>query len=287
MGQLTTSQQIRALAVVYGVRKATVDPARLRSRLERLYRDLFASSARIAIADAIADLRGMDSPTSAESVSVVMDNLERKLGVANLGSTLVDQATIVVRDLYASGARAVRSGYKLTVIDRRSIDIIANHETIWIKHHNMADLLPKFRSATIEVMEQGYSRARLGEALAESLGGIVDADEHYWRGLANHTASKAQEIGRITGFEAAGIVRVRVANPSPVSDICKEMVGRTIEVSHLVRQRDRILSADNREDLQAAMILPKAAPPEESMPTGFGIPPYHYNCKTTLLAEVL
>ena len=283
---LPTATAARLDAALQELRKGRVDIEVLRARLEQMYRQSFRSAARAGIADAITAIRTMSGAVDAAELDVVMSSLERRLSVKNLGTTLAGKSTAVVRDVYHSAARGIKSSYKLYVVDHRAIETLARQDLVWIGHHNMTELMPKLRQATEDVLRTGYSRSKLAERLAEDLGGIVDADARYWSDLADHTVSKSREVGRVTGFEAAGIMQVTVYNPSPVSQICKDMNGRTIDVSHLSRQKKQILAATSREEMMESMSWLKSAPAEGSMPSGFGIPPYHYKCKSILKAVV-
>ncbi|MCB1154190.1 hypothetical protein KDL45_11110, partial [bacterium] len=181
------------------------------------------------------------------------------------------------------------ASYQLVVRDERAIRIIADHDLIWIKDHVDDDLMPKFREITTNVMREGYSRRNLAEALADGLGEAVDADAEYWSDLADHTATKAREIGRISGFEEAGIEKARVVAiiDGRTSAMCQTMNGRVIELTHLARQRDNILAATSADELKSAMAWPNTyTGPTSALPQNVGIPPYHYRCRSTLQAIV-
>ncbi|MCL4233319.1 MAG: hypothetical protein KJ042_02255 [Deltaproteobacteria bacterium] len=59
-----------------------------------------------------------------------------------------------------------------------------------------------------------------------------------------------------------------------------------ISVSHLTQQRDRILGAKTREQLKDAAAWPQPLNPTTPLPANVGVPPYHYRCRTTLMAVV-
>lgn len=284
---MSTSTQARLLAAIAGVRKATVDPEKLRALLRQLYRRRFMQEGRAAIAAAIGAIKGMSGPVDAEEAAVVMQTLETRLGVDNLGTTLVGRAETVVRDVFEIAARDVKSGYKLTVTDHRAINTIARHDLTWIKDHTEADLMPKFKRATTEVMQEGYSRDKLARRLADDLGGIVDADAEYWSDLADHTVSKARAIGRVQGFVDAGILyaRIQAVLDKNTSQICRDLNGRVIEVAHLKRQADNLLAAKTKDELKAAATWQKRYTGKtEDLPPNLGLNPFHYRCRTEVFA---
>ena len=146
--------------------------------------------------------------------------------------------------------------------------------------------MPAFRQATTAVMETGYSRAKLAERLADDLGGIVDADAKYWSDLADHTVTKAREVGRVSGYEEAGITHVRIYNPAPVSQICRDLLGRIVEVKVLREQADAILAAKTVDQIKAAQPWIGRYTGSTSEMGKFGLPPFHYKCKSTTEAIV-
>lgn len=70
------------------------------------------------------------------------------------------------------------------------------------------------------------------------------------------------------------------------SAVCRSLNGRVISVSHLTQQRDRILGAKTREQLKDAAAWPQPLNPTTPLPANVGVPPYHYRCRTTLMAVV-
>ncbi len=196
-----------------------------------------------------------------------------------------------MRDVFTLTAREAtgKARYNLRLTDNRAIRIMREHDIVWMRGHYQDKLHGQFKSAVDEVMRTGYSRGKLATELAGRLGGIVEGDASYFSDLADHTVTKAREIGRIAGFEEAGIteVRVRAVLDDRTSPVCRALNGRIIEIRHLTAQRDEILAAKTIDQLKSAAAW--SAPylgPSDALPKGVGIPPYHYRCRTTLMAVV-
>jgi len=90
----------------------------------------------------------------------------------------------------------------------------------------------------------------------------------------------------VAGYERAGITRVKVKAilDKRTSAICRALNGRIIEVAELSRQKEAILSAQSKEELKQAQPWLKASQVAGDLPSGYGLPPYHYRCRTTTVA---
>lgn len=283
--KLSTAASARCLALIWDVRKAKVDPEKLRAQLQSRYKKTFKAEARNAIAEAIQAVKGIKGPVEADEIALIMETLESKIGVKSLGTTLTSKSSTIVRDVFQLAAGEVKASYKLTVTDHRAIKVITDQDLLWIGKHVDNDLMPQFKEAVADVMQTGLSRRKLADRLAQDLGGIVDADAKYWSDLADHTITKSREIGRISGFEEAGIeqARVRAILDGKTSKICRQLNGRIIPVSKLSAQRDSILEAKTTDELEERqMWISEFKGQTDDLPSGVGIPPFHYKCRTKL-----
>jgi hypothetical protein len=67
--------------------------------------------------------------------------------------------------------------------------------------------------------------------------------------------------------------------------ICRSLHGRLIPMAHLKAQLDKIVSANSVAATIAARDMTQTAPIYGNLPANIGIPPYHFNCRTSLLAD--
>jgi len=285
MDKLPTGKSAWLLSMLWRFEKAKVDVERLRAKLQQSYRQTFRAEARQAIAEAINALQEMSGVVDESDVSLVLESLEARLGADALGTTLTARSTAIVRDVFSLAAGQVKAGYKLTVTDQRAIKIISDQNLFWIRDHFDDDLLVQFRETTTEVMRTGLSRRKLAEALADRLGDVVDADAGYWSDLADHTITKSRLMGQIAAFEEAGIksARVKAVMDGKTSQICRDLNGRIIPVSHLSRQRDNIMAATSVAELKKAHPwTSRYTGSTADLPENIGSPPYHGRCRTQL-----
>ena len=137
------------------------------------------------------------------------------------------------------------------------------------------------------------------ERYAQDLAGIADKSKPYWAIMADHTASKTREMGRVAGYERAGIshVQVRAHLDDSTTPICRAMHGRVIPVSKLKSQRDDYLAAIKVRNQTAAKQAWKmhsslngkdsgnmAGLSTNRIPNHTANPPYHFRCRTITVA---
>lgn len=119
---------------------------------------------------------------------------------------------------------------------------------------------------------------------------ITNKGYDYFEGLAEHTANRVRELGKVTGYEKAGIMKyeIRAIMDDRTSDICQAMNGKIFEVAAAVDFRDTILSLDNPEDIKNAAPWRSGSEikgiPDNEMPVGMELPPYHWRCRTLTVA---
>lgn len=290
--EMTTAEAARMYALVCAIGRESFDVLRLRGRLQRLYKKAFFAEARGAIAETIAMVDSMGDEIDPEEAGEILDVMERRLGSEGegLAARLLTESVTVVRDVFTISAREAsgRARYNLRLTDNRAIRIMREHDIVWMRGHYQDKLSAQFKEVVDEVMHAGYSRREMATQLADRFGEIVDGDARYWSDLADHTVTKSREIGRITGFEDAGIteVVVRAVMDDRTSAVCRSLNGRVIQVAKLGAQRDRLLAARTREEMKEAAAWLAPLEPETPMPDNVGIPPYHYRCRTTLQAVV-
>lgn len=238
------------------------------------------------IAQAIAALKnpGKFSETELqELVSAVCDRLGLKFSNQQAAPLLEIQTAS-----YGLGMQEViRVKPTFQLIDKQALETLQRHGVYWVKTYFDVQLKEQVQRIGARVIEEGLDRVAAGElfqqAFEEQLGTY---GARYWRGFSNHVVTRSRELGRVEGYVRAGIeyLEVRAVLDRRTTRICKEMHGRIIKVSRAVELRDKLINAENPE--QVKQIAPWRKPeevaevPTEKLPTGLSLPPYHFNCRT-------
>jgi SPP1 gp7 family putative phage head morphogenesis protein len=130
----------------------------------------------------------------------------------------------------------------------------------------------------------------VAEEFQKKFGKLTDKGIDYFEGLAEHTTNRNRELGKITGFEKAGVLKyeIRAVMDDRTSEICIEMNGKIFEVSDGVAFRDKILGIEDPNDIKT--VAPWRSTDEikglsaSELPPGMELPPYHWRCRTVAIA---
>jgi hypothetical protein len=192
------------------------------------------------------------------------------------------------------GARDAAKGtgidYRFGLKDTQALKLAQRGDLYWVAHHWDAFTRQKLSDTVARFFEEGQTYERLAEWMQEAMAGVHEAGMRYWELAADTAATKTREMGRIAGYEQAGIqwVQVRARMDERTTPICRSLHGRLIPLSTIVAQRDKYLEAAGRGHLEAA----RAAWPMweagqafgEELPGNVGLPPYHFRCRTVTVA---
>jgi len=170
----------------------------------------------------------------------------------------------------------------------------------WLGNHFATDISSDFRSSLTTAFQEGYTSAQLASLLQSKFADLGTKSQPYWQGLAEHTALRIREFGRLSGYEKAGARYYRLVNPMDdrTSEICRALVGenKLYELKTALEVRDNLMSIDmyasGMEDARAQI---KALAPwvkesqveydSDGNPSGVSgahtpFPPFHWKCRT-------
>jgi len=183
---------------------------------------------------------------------------------------------------------------------------VQKQNIFWIGQHFGADISQDFRDTLTKALEQGYTKEMLADALKERFSDLGDKGAYYWQGLAEHTALRIREFGRLSGYEKAGAKGYRLVNPmdNRTSEICWALVsqGKVYPLDVALEVRDNLMTIDvEKEGLEEAWERIKALAPwvkesqierdKEGNPVGVSgahtpFPPFHWKCRTQTEIEI-
>lgn len=242
---------------------------------------------------------GPDSPIAEREVREV-ESLVRHYFGEGLAEVARRPVVQMVINSYLTGKQAIRADFYLDLKDENAIKVLENYSLFWVKDYYDRFVAERIKGVLGEYFERGLTRRELAERLHEELGErIREERDVYFEVLADHLSNKIHNLGRVSGYEEAGIEYVKVVAvlDERTTRICRRMHGRVIPVKYLVRQRDRILRAARRGSIEA---MRRAQPmitedewkrryerlytTRELIRNGLGLPPYHFRCRTRTIA---
>ena len=248
---------------------------------------------------------------SAEKIN--KDSIEKLMGIINtqLGddfAALVNEPTKAIID------RCIRLGLRDTQVqapiktsiglwgieDQHLSSTIQKQQLFWIGNHFDADIRQNFTDTLSKAIEQGFTKEMLADTLKDQFGDIADKSSHYWQGLAEHTALRIREFGRLQGYmkAKARYYKLVVIMDDRTSDICRALAAqdKIYPLNDAVEVMDNLMALDTKSNsLDDARDYIKALAPwvsndqieydTEMNPVGVSgahtpFPPFHWKCRT-------
>ncbi|WP_462362844.1 hypothetical protein [Pyramidobacter porci] len=252
---------------------------------------------RALLMELLSEVRALGGRAAATSGDV--GRIEAK-AAKYLGVGLAEAARRPVAEAistsYRHGLHGVGVDFALKAPDLSAIDLLREDGLYWLGGGYDRFASDEIRKSLWAYYETGATRLQLAEHLEDSLSQLAEPKmEGYFNLLADHWVARTNELGRVAGYEEAGVEYVQVVAvlDAHTTQICRSMHGRVIPVGALSRQRDRLLSAARRHDADAMKAaqpmfgdqeVPAATKTSALIDAGIGLPPYHFRCRTTTVA---
>ena len=198
---------------------------------------------------------------------------------------------------YKKAKKSVTSTHGLDMmwdtIDDRATEWLYDHHMYWVKGYYNKHLSTALSAHVADAMKEGLGRQAIGEELKrffDGYPGVRNQPLHYWRGFAANGMNRTRQFGLLQSWQDVGITQLEVmaVMDERTSSICKRMNGEIIPIDMGIGQRDLLMAADDPEDVKTIAPWPKLEDIEDKkikaiMDQGVITPPYHFNCRTTLV----
>jgi len=185
--------------------------------------------------------------------------------------------------------------------DQHLSSTIQKQQLFWIGNHFDADIRQNFADVLSTAIEQGYTKEMLADTLKQQFGDIADKSSHYWQGLAEHTALRIREFGRLQGYKKAKAkyYKLVVILDDRTSYICRALAAqdKVYPLNDALEVMDNLMALNTKSNsLDDAREYIKALAPwikdvqieydSEMNPIGVSgahtpFPPFHWKCRTT------
>lgn len=270
--------------------------------LKDAYTRAWEEAQKKALADALSTIRAMTpeqvSGFSRNEADILIRNMEGQVGKEAMQSLLNGPVINLSEAMYKIGmtetiAASAGLDFAFGLPDVESLNLIRQANLYWIgnawdsyTYEHMKDILGDY-------FGKGMTRAQLAERFAEDFAAMGQKGAHYWELLADHTATKTRELGRINVYETAKIerVRIRARMDDRTTRLCRYLNNKIISVRRIVEQKNAYLEAISRHDAIAAKeiwpMMKDSDMPGEEVVSGIGMPPYHFRCRTITVAELV
>lgn len=278
--------------------------------LQRLIDDLkdvlsrtWTREKRTAIIEAIRNLERFDGPVTEAELRRLESNLSQRLG-ADFASLVRQPVIEITEAAYLMGMTQAAADTGLgpfgaairwNLPDLESLDVLTKNTMFWVGDYYDSQAQDKFKEVLQEFFQGGYSRDQIADLLEDTFAGLGPKTEAYWDLLADHTCTKVREIGRLSGYEQAGVeyLEIRAWLDAKTTPMCRSLHGRIIAVREVRQFVNGYLAACQTGDKEAVkQAWPMwnenrfrsagiaGIPSGKLVAAGVGLPPYHFRCRT-------
>ena len=273
---------------------------------QQLYRQLqtamsntWNDAMREGIAAALDRLRDLGPGAfTAEDGAMILRVLEGSVGRDAITAAMREPIVNLSDALFRLGAEEVGQATGVAIAFNRpdldALDALKRGNLYWVGESWNTHTRDKLDAVLTEYFTEGMTRDQLAARMAEDFASVTGRSEVYWEMFADHTATKTREIGRVTGYERAGIahVQVRAHLDDRTTKICRHMNGRIIPVPRLRQQVDDYLAASERGNTVEGRKTwtmhgektDLSNTPTSELDKGTAGPPYHFRCRTITVA---
>jgi len=259
--------------------------------LKRAYTRAWMNGMTEAVAAALDRLRDLGGGNfTATDADAILKTLETHMGPTAMQAALNGPILKLTEPLWKLGAiEGAGMDVVFNLADMDALAVVERGNLFWVGQHWNSYTYERFNRILTDYFTTGLTREGLVQRFAEDFASFTEKGRTYWEIMADHAATKTREIGRVTGYEKAGVeyVEVRAHLDDRTTRICRHMHGRVISVKELRTQADAYLKAiENMNPAAAKKAWPLLGEKEtDAYINGqsnkvLGGPPYHFRCRT-------
>ncbi|WP_180383471.1 hypothetical protein [Campylobacter devanensis] len=217
----------------------------------------------------------MDNYDSDELQSIIQNRLER------LDIHIKDMN---YEELYRSFLSGGRGDLRFDSVDAKAIKVMREN-FYWMKGEFNAKVSDELKEITKEIFEGKIPRIEAGKIMKERFKGVLSANTSYFEGVSDHIISQMQNVSVVNEGAKNGVKHYKVVAriDSRTSQCCRSMNGRIIPASHIEAQSKAIQNAKSIAEKKAAAVWRNGAFYGKILPKDFGLPPYHFRCRTEIV----
>lgn len=279
---------MRILKENNGILKSLIKQKKAIISLDEFIDDIITHFARSAVNDIKTSFNdlivfayenfGLDEDSFLNLLSLKIQNLGIK-------EYKIDKENLTIG--FKNENKALDSGVKMgfDVLDKQAMKLI-DDSFYWLRTEYNNALQNRVKDAVKDVMSGKLARKDLAKRLKDELNDTLKGSVSYFEGVADNIINQNRNLTTILDRnEGLKYFKVQARMDDKTSEICRSMHGRLIPVKHLDAQAKKILNSKNMSDKKAAAIWQSKAyhGRSDKLPSNFGLPPYHFHCRTMLV----
>lgn len=208
-----------------------------------------------------------------------------------------DSVFTATEDTYKIGIKDALKPLKLrmsfSVMDRNATEILGKHNLFWCRNYYSDNLQAVIDNQLNEYFTSKRTIHDIAGDLSAQLSKIDRRNTpRYFQGLAEHVTNRVRELGKVSGFEKGKITHYRIVAKidERTSKICRKLNGTKIPVKNSIEFRDKILSLKSPAEIKEFAPWVRETSVDRidtsKLPLGLALPPYHYFCRTQVIADL-
>ena len=279
---------MRILKENNGILKSLIKQKKAIISLDEFIDDIITHFARSAVNDIKTSFNdlivfayenfGLDEDSFLNLLSLKIQNLGIK-------EHKIDKENLTIG--FKNENKALDSGVKMgfDVLDKQAMKLI-DDSFYWLRTEYNNALQNRVKDAVKDVLSGKLARKDLAIRLKDELSTTLKGSLSYFEGVADNIINQNRNLTTILDRnEGLKYFKVQARMDDKTSEICRSMHGRLIPVKHLDAQAKKILNSKNMSDKKAAAIWQSKAyhGRSDKLPSNFGLPPYHFHCRTMLV----
>lgn len=243
-------------------------------------------------------LSSFEGPVTAGEAELILAAARRSLGPemsAAAGADVerfVSAAYLMSRRMtWASIGAGLEPAF--TLVDERARAALAQQTIYWVGNHYDQELSDTVARIVLEnAVERGLGRAEVGRMLKAALGERFERSDAYWKGLAAHAVTRARAFGQVRSYLDAGVTHYEIMamGDERTCPICREMDVRIVSVSAAAGQMERLVAAEDPEQVKQIAPWPKPGDLRgkrtADIESLYGLPPFHFHCRCTTVSRM-
>lgn len=273
------------------------------AQLKDVLSGAWKKSSQKALIKAIGQLNALSGPVTPDELDKIQEAVAEVMGT-DFESLVKGDLVSMTEAVYKTGMfQVLPSGASILfgLPDLDAIQALSSNSRFWVKSFFNDNLQEAFRAQLNDYFLGGYNRSDLATLMRVHFAAMTDQKDSYWDLLADHTTTKIREIGRLAGYDRAGVtvVRVKAWLDDRTTEFCRRIHGHVIAVNDLTEHVGNYMEACKTRDKeaikaawpwwsdkQATEKLTSANAINRQIKAGkIGLPPYHARCRTITVSE--
>lgn len=260
---------------------------KLRNQLRNLVASTFNDKRRDALNEAIEYLVNLDADTfTKKHIAKVESIIESHLG-EDLAKVTEETSKELTEKIVKLSIKEVAQMVDLKLVfdvkDKEAANILNQQLVFSVGEYHTTTLQPEVNKTLTEYFTSKKTIDEVAKDFEKQFKNITDKDESYFEGLAEHYANRTRQLGRVNGYEQAGVAYIEIVAvmDDRTSDICEYMNGQIIPIANAIELRDNLLAAESPDETKSvAPWLSVDDIKDSDLPVGMSFPPYHFRCRT-------